>query len=69
MSEKRWNVVIAGLSHDHIWGELVHWQKLPNTKIIGVAETDTRLTERFANEYPDVPVFSSTEAMYTALKG
>ena len=37
--------------------------------LIGVAETDTRLTERFANEYPDIPMFSSTEAMYTALKG
>jgi predicted dehydrogenase len=69
MSEKRWNVVIAGLSHDHIWGELVHWQNLPNAKIIGVAEADTRLTERFTKEYPDVPVFPSTEAMYTALKG
>ena len=57
MSEMRWNVVIAGLSHDHIWGELVHWQNLPNAKIIGVAETDTRLSERFANEYPDVPVY------------
>jgi predicted dehydrogenase len=69
MSEKRWNVVIAGLSHDHIWGELVHWQGLPNAKIIGVAETDTRLIARFTAEYPDIPVFSTTEAMYSSLNG
>ena len=69
MSEKRWNVVIAGLSHDHIWGELAHWKNLPNAKIIGVAETDTRLIERFSAEFPDVPVFSSTDAMYSALSG
>ena len=42
---------------------------MPNAKIIGVAETDTRLIERFSAEFPDVPVFSSTDAMYSALSG
>lgn len=69
MSEKRWNVVIAGLSHDHIWGELVHWQNMPDVALIGVAEADSRLVSRFSSAYPDVPVFTTTTEMYQALNG
>jgi len=69
MSEKRWNVVVAGLSHDHIWGELEHWQALSDVALIGVAEQDSRLVSRFSNAYPDVPVFANTSEMYSALNG
>lgn len=69
MSEKRWNVVIAGLSHDHIWGELEHWQRIEDVAIIGAAESDCRLTERFTAKFPGVPVFGSTDEMYASLKG
>ncbi|MEY3602545.1 MAG: hypothetical protein RL169_1789 [Armatimonadota bacterium] len=69
MSEKRWNVVIAGLSHDHIWGELVHWQNMPDVALIGVAEADSRLVSRFSSAYPDIPVFATTADMYLALNG
>jgi predicted dehydrogenase len=69
MSEKRWKVVIAGLSHDHIWGELNHWQNLPDVAIIGVAEADSRLTARFATAYPDVPIFGTTAEMYESVSG
>lgn len=69
MSEKRWNVVIAGLSHDHIWGELEHWNSLPEVAIIGVAESDSRLISRFTSSFPDVPVFTDTSEMYDSLSG
>lgn len=69
MSEKRWNVVIAGLSHDHIWGELEHWQNVSSANLIGVAEADSRLVSRFSSLFPDIPVFQSTDEMYMALSG
>jgi predicted dehydrogenase len=69
MTEKRWKVVITGLSHDHVWGELTHWQNLSGVEMIGVAEADTRLTDRFAASYPDVPIYKSSAEMYAAVKG
>jgi len=69
MSEKRWNVVIAGLSHDHVWGELDHWNNLPNVTLVGVAESDTRLVSRFSGLFPQVPVFATTDEMYASLSG
>lgn len=69
MTEKRWKVVIAGLSHDHVWGELTHWHNLPDVEIIGVAESDTRLTDRFSGAYPEVPIYKSSAEMYEAVNG
>ncbi len=43
---KTYRVGIACMSHDHVWGELEHWQKLPNVEIVAGGDDDPALLEQ-----------------------
>ena len=57
-------VGLAGLSHDHVYGVMRHYQS-GDVVITGIAETDTVLIHRFQKRYglPDSLFFPSVSAM------
>lgn len=48
---KVYNVGIAGLNHDHIWGLLKDWISQPNVRIVGIAEPHEPLRERAKKDF------------------
>ncbi|MBC7319608.1 Gfo/Idh/MocA family oxidoreductase [bacterium] len=48
---KIYNVGIAGLTHDHIWGLLRKWLEQPNVRLVGIAESHEPLKERARKDF------------------
>ncbi len=46
-----YNVGVAGLNHDHIWGLLRSWLEQPNVRLVGVAESHDPLKERARKDF------------------
>ncbi len=42
---KTYRVGVASLVHDHVWGELGHWSKLPNVEIVAAADPNKPLQD------------------------
>lgn len=48
---KVYNVGIAGLNHDHIWGLLKDWISQPNVRVVGIAESHEPLRDRAKKDF------------------
>ena len=44
---KTYRVGFASLVHDHVWGELNHWMKLPNVEIVACGDVNAELRDKF----------------------
>ena len=55
-------LALASLVHDHVWGELKHWQSHPDVEIVAVGEADERLRKR-AVEATGAKAYASWEEM------
>ena len=53
MAASRIRVGVLGLTHDHIWSNLDHLAKLDGAELVGAAEPDAALRERFSSRYGD----------------
>ena len=60
---KTYKIGVAGLVHDHIWGELQHWQSLPNTAIVAVGDVNAPLRERAQGEFGIARAYPSWQEM------
>jgi predicted dehydrogenase len=76
-------LALASLVHDHVWGELKHWQAHPDVEIVAVGEADERLRSRavaatgakaystweemIERESPDIVLASSDNATSPAI--
>jgi predicted dehydrogenase len=40
---QKYRLGICSLEHDHVWGEIAHWQNLPNVEVVAVGDSDARL--------------------------
>src|SRR5207248_3253113 len=56
-------VGIACMSHDHVWGELKHWQGLPNVELAAGGDDDPELQERLKTEFGVARVYPSYREM------
>ena len=45
---KTYRVGFASLVHDHVWGEISHWMKLPNVEIVGCGDVNAELRAKFS---------------------
>ncbi|RYG22111.1 hypothetical protein EON82_17690, partial [bacterium] len=52
----------ASLVHDHVWGEIKHWQAHPDVEIVAVGEADARLRKR-AVEVTGAKAYASWQEM------
>lgn len=64
---KTYRVGIASLVHDHIWGELEHWKRLPSVEIVAAGDVNLDLRERVAKAIPGIQTFDSWQAMLEAV--
>jgi predicted dehydrogenase len=60
---KTYRVGIASMVHDHVWGELKHWAKLPNVQLVAAGDVNPDLRERIQREYNVPTVYNSWEEM------
>jgi len=60
---KMYQIGIASLVHDHVWGELNHWRNNPQAAVVAVGETDPRLIARFRELFPDARVHPGWKSM------
>lgn len=51
MAAGRVRVGVLGLTHDHIWGNLDRLMQLDTAELVGVAEPDAALRDRFLGRY------------------
>jgi predicted dehydrogenase len=56
---KVYKIGVASMVHDHVWGDLKHWAKLPNVELVAAADINAPLRERAQNEYGVARTYSS----------
>ena len=47
---KTYRVGVACMSHDHVWGELKHWQSLPNVELVAGGDDEPELLDKLKAE-------------------
>lgn len=63
---RTFRVGIAGLVHDHVWGELPHWRSLAGVELVAAADPHGELRERATREFGVSRTYESTEALLAA---
>jgi len=48
---KTYRVGVAMMVHDHVWGELAHWGKLPNAQLVAAADPNEPLRDKVKTQY------------------
>ena len=56
-------VAFAGLTHDHVWGEVPAWLDQPGVDIIAACDPNVALTDRFTEETGVTTTFASVDDM------
>ncbi len=60
---KTYQVGVAGLVHDHVWGELAHWKSLPNVELVAAGDVNSPLRDRAKTEFGVTRVYDSWQEM------
>ena len=60
---RRYRLGVAGLVHDHVWGELEKWQATGQVEVVAAAEPAADLQERVRAEYSCQMVFDNVGDM------
>lgn len=48
---KKYRLGVACMSHDHVWGELYHWQQLGNVEIVAGGDDEPELLDKLKNSF------------------
>lgn len=60
---KKYRVGVACMSHDHVWGELRHWQKLDNVELVAGGDDEPELLEQLKRDYGVTRLYNSFQEM------
>ena len=60
---KTYRVGIAGMSHDHVWGELHRWKKLENVELVAAGDDEPELLEKIRTEFGVTRLYNSWQEM------
>jgi predicted dehydrogenase len=63
---KTYRLGVAALVHDHVWGELRHWQQTGRVEIVAAGDVHERLRQKIHNEYGVPTVYDSWQEMIAA---
>jgi predicted dehydrogenase len=63
---KKYRVGVAALVHDHVWGELRHWNSLESVELVAVGDVNAHLVERAQKDYNIASGYSSWQEMLEA---
>lgn len=64
MAERTYRLGVAGLVHDHVWGELQHWAETGRVDFVAVADPHAPLRERATREFGVGEAFETPAAMF-----
>jgi predicted dehydrogenase len=59
----KYRVGIAAMVHDHVWGELNHWSKLPGAELVAAGDVNEELREKVKSEYGVTSLYGSWQEM------
>ncbi len=60
---KTYRLGVAALVHDHVWGELRHWQNQPNVEIVAAGDVNAELRERIQQKHGVARTYDSWQEM------
>ncbi len=60
---KTYRLGVAAMSHDHVWGELRHWQRLGNVEIVAGGDDEPELLEKLKTQYGVTRTYNSYQEM------
>lgn len=60
---KKYRVGVAAMVHDHVWGELPHWSKLPNVELVAAGDVNQDLRDRIKERYQVPHIYNSWQEM------
>jgi predicted dehydrogenase len=60
---KTYRVGVASMVHDHVWGELNHWTKLPNVELVAAGDVNADLRERIQSKFNVPKVYDSWQEL------
>jgi predicted dehydrogenase len=60
---KTYRLGVAALVHDHVWGELSHWSKMPNVEIVAAGDVNEDLRQRIGEKYNVKKLYASWQEM------
>jgi predicted dehydrogenase len=63
MAANRFRVGVLGLTHDHVWTNLDNLLKVEGAELVGAAEPDQALREKFSSRYGDRVVVVDYDAL------
>ena len=58
-----YRVGVAGLVHDHVWGELKKWQELPNVQLAAAGDVNAELRGKIQSQFGVPRVYDSWQEM------
>jgi predicted dehydrogenase len=59
----KYRVGVAGMVHDHLWGELRHWKELDEVEIVAAADPNQPLLDKVSKEYGVSRLYKSCQEM------
>ncbi|HEX8234765.1 MAG TPA: Gfo/Idh/MocA family oxidoreductase [Abditibacteriaceae bacterium] len=60
---RTYRVGVASMVHDHVWGELNHWAKMPNVEVVAAGDVNADLRERIQSKFNVPKVYDSWQEM------
>ena len=63
---KNYRIGFASLVHDHVWGDLYHWQAQPNVTLVAVGDANPELRDKASGDF-GMAAYDSWEAMLAAV--
>ncbi len=60
---KTYRVGVASMVHDHVWGELGHWSKMPNIELVAAGDVNADLRDKIKAQYNVSQVYESWQEM------
>jgi predicted dehydrogenase len=60
---KTYRVGVAGMVHDHVWGELGHWSKLANAELVAAADPNEPLLTKIKEQHGVAALYASWQEM------
>jgi predicted dehydrogenase len=65
---KTFNVVVAGLVHDHAWQMLPQFAAIPGVRVVGAADRNRPLREKIRKEFGVTALFSNPNDLFAKVK-
>ena len=66
---KTYKLAVAGLSHDHVWGELTAWKNTGRVEIVAAGEPIPRLREKIATDFGVAKIYDTWQEMLEKEEG